>query len=239
MQPNALASPPAQRILRIAVIGDPHFVQAEHALAKGSHLKFDSNGEFTPKDSSQHPWASLIDLLRDDPLANKADIVVCVGDLSSGGDQLALETGWKHLNELAELMGAQLLACTTGNHDVHSRSSAKEALTNPVRNLGNSRGPHEALKCLAPPYPVVAPESVIGKSADDLSTQYFGKNVILLTTPDYRLVVLNSCGEHTSDNIDYEKGSFPKSTQNALKKALDASPDPKLNGSSGESVGRF
>jgi hypothetical protein len=229
MQPDVAGSPAAKRTLRIAVVGDPHFVASDHALAPGSYLKFDSKGEFIPKHASQHPWAALTELVRTNPLAQKADLVLCVGDLSSGGDRLALETGWRHLNELARLLGAQIMACATGNHDVRSRSSAKEVLANAVRNLGNSRGLNENLKLLNPPYPLVDLANLTGVAPDDLRTRYFGTNVALVTTPQYRLVVLNSCAEHTAENFDFEKGAFPASTKEALLKALAASADPRLN----------
>lgn len=229
MQPAESDSPAASRSLRIAVVGDPHFVMADHALAPGSHLKFDSKGEFTPKHSRQHPWAALTELVRSDPLAQKADLVLCVGDLSSGGDKAALDTGWKHLNELAQSMGAQLLACATGNHDVRSRSQAKEVQAQAIRRMGESRGLNENLKLLEPPYPLVDFANVTGVAPDDLRMRYFGTNVVLVATRGYRVVVLNSCCEHTADNIDFEKGAFPASTKQALLKALVASTDTRLN----------
>lgn len=222
-------SQPAKRTVRIAVIGDPHFVLADHDLAKGSYLKFDSKGDFDPKQSNQHPWASLTDLIRNDPAAQSVDFVLCVGDLSSGGDKIALETGWKHLNELAKSMGAQLLACATGNHDVRSRSQAKDVQANVVRNLGASRGMNENLRVLDPPFPVVDQQNVTGVTADEWRTRYFGDNLVLVTTPDYRLIVLNSCSEHTTDNVDFEKGAFPESVERALLKALSSSNDSRLN----------
>lgn len=229
MQLDEAGNPAAKRTLRIAVVGDPHFVASDHDLAPGSHLKFDSKGEFIPKHATQHPWAALTELVRTNPLAQKADLVLCVGDLSSGGDKLALDTGWRHLNELARLLGAQIMACATGNHDVRSRSSAKEVHANVIRNLGNSRGLNENLKLLDPPYPLVDLGNLTGAVPDDLRTRYFGTNVVLVTTPQYRVVVLNSCGEHTADNIDFEKGAFPASTKEALLKALAASAEPRLN----------
>jgi hypothetical protein len=229
MPPDEPDSQPAKRNVRIAVIGDPHFVLADHDLAKGSYLRFDSKGDFVPKQSNQHPWAALTDLVNADPTANQVDLVLCVGDLSSGGEKTALETGWKHLNELAQLMGAKLLACTTGNHDVRSRSQAKDVHSNVVRNLGASRGLHENLKGLDPPFPVVDLESLTGVASDDLRTRYFGDNVILVTTPECRVVVLDSCCEHTPDNVDYEKGAFPASVKRALLKALAASTEPRVN----------
>lgn len=218
-----------KRTVRIAVIGDPHFVLADHDLANGSYLKFDSRGDFVPKPSSQHPWASLTDLVHSDPEAKSVDFVLCVGDLSSGGDKIALETGWKHLNGLAQLMGAKLLACATGNHDVRSRSKAKDVQSNVIRNLGAARGMNENLKVLDPPFPVVDQQRLTGVAADDMRTRYFGDNVILVTTSDCRLVVLDSCCEHTTDNVDFEKGAFPQSVKRALSKALTASNESRLN----------
>jgi hypothetical protein len=227
--PSEPDSQPTKCTLRIAVIGDPHFVLADHDLAKGSHLKFDSRGDFVPKSSNQHPWASLTELVRTDSQAKSVDLVLCVGDLSSGGEKIALETGWKHLNELARQMGAELLACATGNHDVRSRSQAKDVQLNVIRNLGASRGMNENLKMLDPPFPVVDQQSVIGVPANDLRTRYFGDNVILFTTSACRLVVLDSCCEHTTDNVDFEKGAFPQSVKQALMRALTASSETRLN----------
>lgn len=215
--------------IRIAVIGDPHFVPAEHGLAQGSHLKFDSRGDFQPTQSAMHPWASLQELISTAAEAKSVDLVICAGDLSTGGDNFALTTGWRHLIDLSKRMSAKVLACATGNHDVRSRSQVQTVKDAVVRNLGNSRGLNENLKNLDPPYPIVDLQGQIATAPDHIRTQYFGDNVVLVTTPSFRLVVLNSCCEHTADNIDYEKGAFPESTKKALLKALSASDESRPN----------
>jgi len=218
----------ASRPLRVAVIGDPHFVQSDHVLAAGSRLRFDASGEFIPKEPTQHPWSSLLELISQ-PEAGDVDLVICVGDMSTGGDKVALETAWKHLNELATRMQAEIVACATGNHDVRSRSFIKELQSNVVRNLGEPRGINEALRGLEPPYPVVDLQGRTGTDAEMRRTTYFGDHLVQVVTDRYRLIVYNSCNEHTQESHDYEKGAFPGSAQKALQRALNSSAAAKVN----------
>ncbi len=222
-------SPAKDCAVRIAVIGDPHFVPADHSLSQGSHLKFDSRGSFQPNQISQNPWASLQELVNTEPTAKSVDLVICAGDLSTGGDKFAIDTGWKHLVDLAKKMEAKVLACATGNHDVRSRSQAQTVRDSPVRALGDSRGLNENLRNLEPPYPIVDLQGQIGISAEEIRTRYFGDYVVLVTTSSFRLVVFNSCCEHTADNVDFEKGAFPESAKRALLRALEGSREPLLN----------
>lgn len=213
--------------LRVAVIGDPHFVLSEHALASVSHLKIDQKGLLISTEPAFHPWAALKALVGDAKL--NADVLICAGDLSTGGDRIALASGWDHLNALGDQLSSKFVACATGNHDVVSRSKMAEATSNIVRKLGDSRGLNEYLKTLAPPYPLVDLSSKTGVQADQFRTNYFGNNFVLKETSNCRIVVLNSCGEHSPDNIDYEKGSFPESTRRDLLKALEATESTKFN----------
>lgn len=226
---NPLTDPPQKCSLRLAIIGDPHFVHADHQLAQRSHLKFDSQRQLHPNQPSQHPWGSLLELVKTDEDAKRIDLVLCVGDLSSGGDKIALETGWTYLNQLSQLLGAKLLACATGNHDVLSRSQAKKVYDNVIRQLGESRGPHENLRELEPPFPIVPASGINAPDPNLLRTQYFGDHVTCVTTTEYRLVVLDSCCEHTADFIDNEKGSFPPSAMKALTRALGSSGNPPIS----------
>lgn len=123
-------------MLRVAIIGDPHFVSEGHGLAGRSSLKFNEQQEKLVLQGSQNPWSSLDDLIERELADQRVDLLLCAGDLSSGGEQSALRIGWRHLNELAQRLGVVAMACATGNHDVRSRSAASVVQANVVRHLG-------------------------------------------------------------------------------------------------------
>lgn len=218
-----------QSLLRVAIIGDPHFVSESHGLAGRSSLKFNEREQLVFQDTLQNPWSSLDALIERELKGQRIDLLLCAGDLSSGGEQSALRTGWRHLNELAQRLGVVAMACATGNHDVRSRSAASIVQANAVRNLAQSRGVNEHLRLLDPPFPIVPTSSTSGWDARSLRTRYFGDYFAMIEATNFRLIVLDSCNEHGTDNHDYEKGAFPPSAQRDLRQLLASSSAPKLN----------
>lgn len=216
-------------MLRVAIIGDPHFVPEGHGLAGRSALKFDERERLVPRESLQNPWGSLDALIDRELKDQRIDLLLCAGDLSSGGEQSALRTGWRHLNELAQRLGVTAMACATGNHDVRSRSAASMVQASAVRNLAQSRGVNEHLRLLDPPFPIVPTSPTNGWDSRDLRTKYFGDYFAMIEASTYRLIVLDSCSEHGTENHDYEKGAFPQSAQRDLKQLLNSSSAQKLN----------
>lgn len=213
--------------LRIAVIGDPHFVISGHERASTSHLKISPEGEVESAADTNHPWVALTTLIKEQEI--RADLLICVGDLTSWGDEDALRFGWQHLLQLGKQLSVECVASATGNHDVMSRSQQHEVSKDIVGKLGENRGVVEALKLLDPTYPLVELDNPNDASAKDRKHCYFGTHFAIFNHDKYRLVVLNSCGEHSSDNIDYQKGSFPESTKKELLCELSKAESNKLN----------
>jgi len=214
--------------LRIAVIGDPHFYSSkEGGRSPISHITVDSKGEFENPKPQQHPWQDLKDLLRREAIS--ADILLCVGDITYGADRIGLKKAWKELNELALQLSVKVLVAATGNHDIMSRSTAEKVGLDPVKALSESVGLFEPLKLLDPAYPIV--EVKDGKTVGNraLRTKYFGDYVALFENEECRILVLNSCCEHGADAHQHERGSFPKSAQDALLEDLGSSLTPKIN----------
>jgi Icc-related predicted phosphoesterase len=213
------------RKLRVAIIGDPHFHQSTDVSTNSiSHISLTESGTFA---TNQNPWTGLSAMVGAEKIS--ADILVCVGDISYGANQVALKKAWGELNNLASQLGAQFLASATGNHDVMSRSTAAKVAKNPARELSASVGLFEPLKQLAPPYPIVERNGDNTIEHRQLRTNYFGDNFAQVETDQFRLVVLNSCCEHGSDTHQYERGAFPKSSLATLEDALNNSPSEKVN----------
>lgn len=205
--------------LKVVVIGDPHFfVEPPGGGWSPSHIKLNADGSFRENHPTTNPWVGLMDIVKRQAL--KADILICVGDITTHANAQALRSAWKWLQELGALLDVQHIACATGNHDVASRSDAKAVAANPVRQMSAAVGAFEGLKLLDPPYPIVEQSPLGIVKRRDLRTQYFGDALVLLETPTYRLLVLNSCSEHSTEPYQNERGSFPRSASEALNHAL-------------------
>ncbi|MEH6457188.1 MAG: hypothetical protein V7749_12735 [Cocleimonas sp.] len=199
--------------LKVAVVSDLHFVSSEKVKDGNSHswLSFDTNGKF-----NDGFWSNLLAKIHTEGI--HADILICPGDITTHAEPKALEFAWKKLNELAKVLKCDLLVTATGNHDVSSRPAP---LKNVIRDLDHNISMVENLKLLEPPYPLVN----LIKNDDELAQKnrihYFGSDFLIHNESEhYRLVVLNSCGTHSSDPADYERGSISESTLTWLEKSL-------------------
>lgn len=196
-----------------AILGDPHFTE-EH----GSHLKIKKSGELASDRPTTNPWAGLYELVASWGL--KADAILCPGDLAFQNSAITLSAGWKHLNDLGERMDCEHVICATGNHDVTSRSQAEALKKAVIRNLKAGYGPFEQLKCLSPPYPSVSRGDTDFVQGRDRRVRYFGAGLVLVTSANYQVLIVNSCSEHGHDEFEHERGSFPPSAVEELKSAL-------------------
>ncbi|MBI1676155.1 metallophosphoesterase [Shewanella sp. DW31] len=200
-------------VLKIAVVSDLHFVNTEN-VKNGTHhswLTFESDGSF-----NDGFWLSLLEKIKTDEI--RADLLVCPGDITTHAESKALKFAWSKLNELAEALGCKFLATATGNHDVNSRS---KPIDNVVRDLERNNSPVEHLKHLEPAYPLVDINNSNSQRSHNDRVHYFGSDFLLYDDSDeYRLVILNSCGAHTADPIDYERGTISESTLKWLEKSL-------------------
>lgn len=214
--------------LRIAVIGDPHFHRESNTSRSGiSHIRLDEKGEFLSSQGQQNPWIGLQSMIKSQDI--NADILICVGDITYGADGIGLRKAWKELNDLSLVIGAEYLVTATGNHDVSSRSTAEKVGKNPSVEMSAAVGLFEPLKLLSPTYPIVGIQGTQSINHPLLRTKYFGDSLVLLESDKYRILVLNSCCEHSADAFQQERGSFPKSAQLALHDELKNTPSQKIN----------
>ncbi len=57
----------------------------------------------------------------------KADVVLCPGDLAHQAHRAATTWAWKHLQEIANAVGTDLVIATAGNHDVQLARQGKRS----------------------------------------------------------------------------------------------------------------
>ncbi|MFG0231968.1 metallophosphoesterase family protein, partial [Achromobacter sp. 413638] len=220
---------PTNQVLRVAVVGDPHFfVESSIGAQSVSHIKLMPDGTFKETKKYANPWIDLKELTQSEALS--ADLLLCVGDITTHANAVALKSAWGQLLDLGDQLDAMHIASATGNHDVASRGSLKEVQENPIRWLSEVKGAVEELKLLDPPYPVVERQAGTRISNRHIRTRYFGDAIALVETARYRLLVLNSCCEHSLEPHQYERGTFPQSAQNALREVLrESGHDEKIN----------
>lgn len=199
--------------LKIAVIGDPHFCLRNDP--KNSDFSFNCLDHF-----EESPWYSLKKHIVREGLT--ADILVCVGDMTTRSEQLPLKECWNGLKEMAKLLQADLLVSTAGNHDVHSVIDKELAeSSNSFRALEKHRGLVEDLKQLQPSFPFVEFNNKGEEIAhQNLRTEYFGENLSVLDKDKCAIFSYNCCAEHGHVPFEQERGTFPESTQNYLKALL-------------------
>lgn len=217
----------AERLLTVAVVGDPHFyVASSEGGDLVSHIRLGPSGDFLDT-ATRNPWLALKEHVIAHSL--KADVLLCVGDITVYAEKAGLERAWSELLELGQLMNCSHVVSATGNHDVQSRGVEKAIQENPVRALSQTVGMFEPLKTLSPAYPIVEINSGTITERRDLRTTYFGDDIAVVEAPDYRLAVLNSCCEHGPAPHQHDRGSFPKSTQTSLGDTLASATATKIN----------
>jgi Icc-related predicted phosphoesterase len=202
-------------IVRIAVIGDPHFASRPNG---NKHSKL-----LIPSDRVNQPiemWDKLVQLVKDEGL--KADLLLTPGDITTFSDIDALKYGWSRLQELGSQLSAQALIASTGNHDVRSRLN-KRAPKNLEQIENRGAGLVEQLKLLSPTYPV---HDYIKVDQDGIQHQidYFGSTLTSYEGERARVLVFNTCNKHTDDPLEYERGAFEDSTAKYLDRYLKSCP---------------
>lgn len=198
-------------VVKVAVIGDPHFVSKEGQNTKEFYCN-------NIDDLEKTPWGLLKSHIKHNNL--KADLLICVGDMTTFADRRALETCWEELCSLAVLLGAEALISTTGNHDVSLVVSEQPPAKGSVlRQAGKRTGLNENLKSLNPPFPIVGFNGSERIPYRELRTQYFGESLTKLDVAGCSVFSFNSCAEH--DSLEQDRGTFPRSSQDNLKYILE------------------
>jgi predicted phosphodiesterase len=183
--------------LRIAILSDLHVT--EGATASMSHLYTGMSNE--PR--AQHPMLSLADMMKADGVA--ADYLVCCGDLGNKASRPAINYAWRHLEDLAKAMRAELIA-TAGNHDVDSRFDTTSY---------DSKG---FLQNMDPPFP-------LPKGTQAENDHYWARHFVMLRRQRHRILVLNSSAYHghskDPSKPEYLHGRISDFTLAAIKKELE------------------
>ena len=186
------------------VVSDLHAVSEPGRQHDSGVRKFDTGD----------PASNALDAVRATVTHNdlNADVLLCPGDLvdanADGPDIPALGWAWQQLVEIADLLGAKLIA-TAGNHDIKRADHAQPAPPD--------YEPSAYLKTLGPPFPA---------RDDRTAGEYFERDFAIVDGPRWRVVSLNTCAEH---GIDHERGSVRVETIDALQRALDDLPAAPVN----------
>jgi predicted phosphodiesterase len=197
--------------IRIAIISDPHFYQQEKAQTPPSWLNINEMGE------PQNLWKQLQDLITKENLS--ADVLLSLGDITTYANADALKVAWQSHVSLGEQMGCDILAAATGNHDVGSRP--KEGAKSP-REMEHATDLFENLKQLDPCYPLHVYNKDNHIHAHTHRVHYFGADFVIYDDDErFRLVVLNSCGRHTTEAKENERGRIAASTISWLDRELE------------------
>lgn len=156
------------QIVRLAVLTDLHV----YSDAKGSAPSWISLKE-DQGNPRVNPFAGLRDLIRSERLA--ADIVLCCGDMGDKADPDSQQYAWREICGLREILGAQTVLGTAGNHDLDSR----------YQYTGfDARGQVQALE---PGFPIAESTKWMEYWAQNFTTIEFG---------GARIVLLNSAAYH-------------------------------------------
>lgn len=175
--------------LRVAVISDIHaYMQEPSGITPSWYdLRHPLNA---------NPISSLKDLISESTL--RADMLLIPGDLGDRADPAAIAAAWNTMQELKELLKADHLLATVGNHDVDSRAAFSSNTFGVLRNLSPSF-----------PFP-------------HLSTHdYWTTGFEVIGTDNANVVVVNSCDHHGGPvAIENNHGQVSTETLNRLTRRI-------------------
>lgn len=181
-----------------------------------SHISLATLGQRPGK----NPWTDLEDLIQQHNI--KTDMLLCPGDITTHAQGKSLSIAWDNLLRLGSSLGASVVACATGNHDVNSREKEIPPTTSLLREIDRTSGIFEDLKLLKPAYPL----QILTSRSDSLSdrkkrAEYFGNDFLVHITDGVRLVILNSCAGHTSNPLTYDRGIISDAALAELRLQLE------------------
>ena len=197
-----------RKTLRFAVISDLHY------------RKDNEGKQYRPEAGIQgvhfDPVAGLLKHLKEhrDELAagegSLADFLLCPGDICDRADGEAFVEGWSQLKALQEVLGAQHLIASTGNHEIHSRASRED------QTPGNAEVAVDPLETVQknPEYP------------SKLLTQeqrwiYWGRGYEIIEHENLFVLLINSSHFHpTMQPNEYERGRIGVVALEELRQSL-------------------
>jgi predicted phosphodiesterase len=188
--------------LSALIISDLHAVNDQDGSGGTSHVRMTQRGQ-----AQLNPLDALRELVRDGTIS--ADLVLCPGDLTDRADPEALAYAWAELVDIADALGAPLIA-TTGNHDVDSRH---------VRSDHDTLG---QLLSLDPHFPAL-----------DYNTanEFFARQFTTIEDGSTRVLVVDTCHFHRDRKEEITRGRLAKRTVRAIAERLGApdAPGERLN----------
>ncbi len=178
--------------IRLAIASDLHYAeplggaQSRPAVAKSG--------------DAGDPMHALLELVKKDAGREDrelvADYLICPGDVTNQASAAGFEAGWSQLKALKEALSAQHLLATTGNHEVHSRATAKDD------QVGLST---HSLDPLAPiqehaDYPCTC-------LSDQERWVYWGRGYQIVEQPNVLFLIINTSHFHlTTRSNEFERG---------------------------------
>lgn len=205
------------KTLRFAVISDLHYRKDNDGVA------------YRPAAGAQGAHAdpvekliAFLDAQRADfrcPDGKLADYLLCPGDICDKADTGAFDEGWRQLKELQKVLRADHLIASTGNHEVHSRSSAldripgyAEAALDPLEGVQAHRD-----------YPTEL-------FSEDQRWVYWGRGYEIIEREDIFLLLINSSHFHpTTQPNEYERGRIGKVALELLRAELKTKVESNRN----------
>jgi 3',5'-cyclic AMP phosphodiesterase CpdA len=154
------------------------------------------------------PMSDLVRLVREASLA--PDYILCAGDITNRSSPSAFNFAWGRLNELAQSLGAHLIA-TVGNHDLDSRYTE------------NKFDPRGYAMSLSPGIPVAEQTAFF---------EYWAQNFTCLNFDGCNIVVLNTAAYHGGGKdaeTELEHGRISELTLDRLENALAKLPARSTN----------
>lgn len=196
---DELAFVPAQAagVVRAVILSDVHAVPT----GAGFHVAADTAGD---------PTANALTAARQAFVDRglQADLLICPGDLVHQGDVAPMQWVWTELEGMASDIGASLIG-TVGNHDLEQKPQ--------------NRTPQEALRILAPEFPVLG--------SRPRWQEYWSEGFTCVDSGDgrWQVVTVDSCPHHGYDPLNDERGQLRPTTLQQLGTVLDAREPSKVN----------
>lgn len=186
--------------LEIFVVSDLHAISS---IVNGSGPSYYTIANTLGTNSC--PMASLKTFIQQEKIC--ARVLLCCGDIGNKADPPSLRHSLDDLTVLRELLGAEKLIVTVGNHDIDSRLET------------NEHDPRGYLQSLSPLIPI---------DNEDLFHKFWSKHYVVLEESSYNLLVLNSSAFHGYAE-ELEHGRISKYMLDNIIEELSNLPTDKIN----------
>jgi predicted phosphodiesterase len=172
------------RVVKMAVLSDIH---------ASNRTDLRSTWAVEGAEAQLNPLSGLEQLVAEDE-EMRADVLLCPGDLCDQADWGALPYAWSEVHRFANLLGAQHVIATVGNHDIDSH--------------GNHPGEaiDAALRGLAPTFP-----------CDPGAESYWSSRVTRVVDEDWQVVSLNSSLMRYLENDEKDHGLVEDQTLDLIE----------------------